>query len=96
MISMTSPKVVLKTQFHLALNNKKISDKMINNINGMFDYYSNPIKQAENMFDYYDGTLKNKKFNLVLEDGNYATKKEIDKRKIDYQKYLKKSNLWKV
>lgn len=95
MISMTSPKVVLKTQFHLALNNKKISDKMINNINGMFDYYSNPIKQAENMFDYYDGTLKNNKFNLVLEDGNYATKKEIDKRKKDYQKYLKKSNLWK-
>ena len=95
MISTTSPKVVLKTQFHLALNNRKISDKMINNINGMFDYYSNPIKQAENMFDYYDGTLKNKKFNLVLEDGSYATKKEIDKRKTDYQKYLKKSNLRK-
>lgn len=95
MISTTSPKVVLKTQFHLALNNRKISDKMTNNINGMFDYYSNPIKQAENMFDYYDGTLKNKKFNLVLEDGSYASKKEIDKRKNDYQKYFKKSNLWK-
>ena len=95
MISTTSPKIVLKTQFHLALNNKNLSDKMIKNINGMFDYYANPIKQAENMFDYYDGTLKNKKFNLVIEDGSYATKKEIDKRKAEYQKYIKKSSLWK-
>ena len=95
MISTTSPKVILKTQFLLALNNKNLSDKMIKNINGMFDYYANPIKQAENMFDYYDGTLKNKKFNLVIEDGSYATKKEIDKRKAEYQKYIKKSSLWK-
>ena len=46
MTSMTSPKVVFKTQFHLALNNKKYQ-KEIKTLMVCFDYYSNPIKQLK-------------------------------------------------
>ena len=48
-----------------------------------------------NLFDYYTGELnKNKKMNLVIENGSYATKEEIEKRKKQFVKYAENSNLW--
>ena len=92
-ITTNTPKVILKTQFQLANNN--VNKKRISDINGMFRYFSNPEKQAMGMFDYYNGTFKARKFNLVLENGQYANNKDIEQRKIDYQSYIKKSHLWK-
>ena len=48
-----------------------------------------------NLFDYYTGELnKNEKMNLVIENGSYATKEEIEKRKKQFVKYAENSNLW--
>lgn len=98
---MTSPKVVFGHKFVLALQNPDRSkyfniDKTNKDIKGMFDYFSNVKKKAVNMFDYFEGRIgKDKLVNLVLEDGSYATKEEIEKRKKSYVKYIEKSNLWK-
>lgn len=46
-----------------------------------FDYFSNEDKRVMNLFDYYTGELnKNERMNLVIEDGSYATKEEIEKK----------------
>ena len=34
-------------------------------------------------------------YNLILENGNYATKNDVKKIKEDYKKYIENSNLWK-
>lgn len=96
----SSPRVVFKLIGDLALNNP---DRKITNINkvkretaGMFDYYGNEEKKVINMFDYFDGTLtKDKHINIMLENGKFATKEDIDKRKNDYVKYIENSNIWK-
>ena len=62
----------------------------------MFDYYGNEEKRLLNMFDYYNGTLtKDNYVNIMLENGKYATKEDIEKRKIQYLKYIENSNIWK-
>lgn len=98
-----SPKTVYVCDFLLAINNR--DNKKSRNKNyqiernkdavGMFDYYSDVEKGCIGMFDYYAGLYKKKKTNLILEDGEYATKKEIDKRKKQYISWLENSNLWK-
>lgn len=95
-----SPKVIFNYRFELAINNPDRTRKSIDNIikrtTKMFDYYSNEKKKAMGMFDYYTGNLtKDEKMNLVLENGKYATKEEIEKRKKQYTKYIENSNLAK-
>jgi len=97
---LTSPHVVLKCRFLYALNNpdrfNKFSKKTAeNNINAMFNYFSNVKKKAINMFDYFNGTInQDGKVNLLIENGEYANEDEINKRKKEYLKYFKDSNLW--
>lgn len=95
-----SPKVVFRLEGDLALNNPDRKNANINKVKrettGMFDYFSNEEKKVINMFDYFDGTLtKEKHINIMLENGKYATKEDIDKRKNDYVKYIENSNIWK-
>ena len=98
---MTSPKVVFGHKFVLALQNPDRAkyfnkEKIDKDIKGMFDYFSNIKKKAVNMFDYFEGRIgKDRLVNLVLEDGSYASKEEIENRKKNYIKYIEKSNLWK-
>ena len=97
---MTSPKVVVKIQGDYSLNNVDRKTKNVNKINNattnMFDYYGNEEKRLLNMFDYYNGTLtKDNYVNIMLENGKYVTKEDIEKRKIQYLKYIENSNIWK-
>lgn len=98
---MTSPKVVFNCRFTHAFNRKEANytQKQIaglqKKIARKFDYYSNEEKKVMNLFEYYTGNLtKDQRMNLVIEDGSYATKEEIEKRKLRFIKYAEKSNLW--
>ena len=94
-----SPKVIFNSIFTLALNNPdskyKNHSKSIKRVQKMYDYYTNEEKQAMSMYDYYTGKLtKENTMNLVIEDGTFATEKEVEKRKKLAVKYLDNSNLW--
>ena len=85
---MTSPKVIFNCKFTHAFNRREAnySEKQIEGIKKKiarkFDYFSNEKKRVMNLFDYYTGDLnKNERMNLVIEDGSYATKEEIELRK---------------
>lgn len=94
-----SPKVVFNSMFTLGFNNpdnkhcnrKKSSKRVVD----MYDYYSNEEKRVMSMYDYYTGNInKEDTVNLMLENGEYATKEEIEKRKRLSLKYIEESNLW--
>ena len=97
-----SPNVIFKSKYSLALNCR---DNKINSVNykknrlkdieEMIDYFSNKKKKTVNMFEYYMGHTRGEKYNLILENGNYATKNDVKKIKEDYKKYIENSNLWK-
>ena len=94
-----SPKVIFNSIFTLALNNPdskfKNHNKSIKRVQKMYDYYTNEEKRAMSMYDYYTGKLtKEDTMNLVIEDGTFATEKEVEKRKKIAVKYLDNSNLW--
>ena len=94
-----SPKVIFNSIFTLALNNHdskyKNHSKSIKRVQKMYDYYTNEEKRAMSMYDYYTGKLtKENTMNLVIEDGTFATEKEVEKRKKLAVKYLDNSNLW--
>lgn len=94
-----SPKVIFNSIFTLALNNPdskyKNHNKSIKRVQKMYDYYTNEEKRAMSMYDYYTGKLtKEDTMNLVIEDGSFATEKEVEKRKKLAIKYLDNSNLW--
>ncbi len=94
-----SPKVIFNSIFTLALNNPdskfKNHNKSIKRVQKMYDYYTNEEKRAMSMYDYYTGKLtKEDTMNLVIEDGTFATEKEVEKRKKLAVKYLENSNLW--
>ena len=98
---MTSPKVIFNCKFTHAFNRReenytaKQIEGLKKKIARKFDYFSNEDKRVMNLFDYYTGELnKNERMNLVIEDGSYATKEEIEKRKKRFVKYAEKSNLW--
>ena len=56
---------------------------------------SNEEKRVMNLFDYYTGKINKKDtMNLVIENGSYITKEEIELRKKRFVKYAEKSNLW--
>ena len=95
-----SPKVIFNSVYTLGKNNpdsKFIYHKRnIKRVYEMFDYYTNEEKRAMSMFDYYTGDLnKNKKMNLVIENGEFASEKEVERRKKLAVKYLENSNLWR-
>lgn len=94
-----SPKVIFNSIFTLALNNPdskyKNHNKSIKRVQKMYDYYTNEEKRAMSMYDYYTGKLtKEDTMNLVIEDGSFATEKEVENRKKLAVKYLDNSNLW--
>ena len=63
----------------------------------MFDYYADVKKKAFYMLDYFSGEIgKDEEMNIVFEDGHYATKEEIEKRKKQYEKYIENSNIYKL
>ncbi len=97
-----SPNVIFKSKFCLALNcrdnykkNNYYKKERLKDIDNMVDYYSNEKKKMISMFEYYMGHTRSENYNLVLESGQYATKKDIIKIKADYKKYIENSNLWK-
>ena len=98
---MTSPKVIFNCKFTHAFNRKEANytpkqiEGLKKKIARKFDYFSNEEKRVMNLFEYYTGRLtKNERMNLVIEDGSYATKEEIERRKKRFVKYAEKSNLW--
>lgn len=98
---MTSPKVIFNCKFTHAFNRReenytaKQIEGLKKKIARKFDYFSNEDKRVMNLFDYYTGELnKNERMNLVIEDGSYATKEEIEKRKKRFVRYAENSNLW--
>lgn len=80
------------------LNFEYPSKKAIyNSTMNMFDYYGNKKKEAFYMLDYLSGKINKKdRMNIVLENGEYATKEEIEKRKKQYAKYIENSNIYKL
>lgn len=96
-----SPKVIFNCRFTHAFNRReenytpKQIEGLKKKIARKFDYFSNESKRVMNLFDYYTGEInKDKNMNLVIEDGSYATKEEIEKRKKRFVKYAETSNLW--
>lgn len=98
---MASPKVIFNCRFTHAFNRREAgyTEKQIEGVKKRiarkFDYYAKEEKRVMNLFEYYTGNLtKVEKMNLVIEDGSYASKEEIEKRKKRFIKYAEKSNLW--
>ena len=101
-MSKKSPNVVFKSKYCLALNSRDNKNQSLNykedrlkDVDDMVDYFSNEKKKTVGMFEYYMGHTRKENYNLILEDGSYATKKDIDRIKTDYKKYIENSNLWK-
>lgn len=94
-----TPNVVFNSMFALGFNNPDNNytnkEKVVKRIIDMYKYYTEESKRAISMFDYYTGKLtKENDMNLILENGCYATKEEVEKRKKQAVKYLENSNLW--
>lgn len=101
-MSKKSPNVIFKSKYCLALNSRDNKNTYFNykedrlkDVDDMIDYFSNEKKKTVGMFEYYMGHTRGEKYNLILENGNYATKKDVKKIKEDYKKYIENSNLWK-
>lgn len=96
-----SPNVVVVNMFTPSfknLNNKyPTKDKIKSATFNMFDYYADIKKKAFFMLDYFRGDFgKDKEMNIMFENGKYATKEEIEKRKKQYEKYIENSNIEKM
>ena len=94
-------KVVCRTDYKLSLSNidrhKLYNSKDIKYVDKLIDYFSDDKKRMLNMLDYFTGKInKHEDYNLVLEDGHYATKEELDKRKKYINKQFNNSNIWQV
>ena len=101
-MSKKSPNVVFACKYLLALNNRDnklqssgYENDRLKDVDEMIDYFSNDKKNVIGMFEYYMGHTRGEHINLVLENGNYATKEDIKKIKSDYKNYIESSNLWK-
>lgn len=101
-MSKNSPNVVFKSKYCLALNSRDNKNQSLNykedrlkDVDDMIDYFSNEKKKTVGMFEYYMGHTRGEKYNLILENGNYATKNDVKKIKENYKKYIENSNLWK-
>ena len=101
-MSKKSPNVIFKSQYCLALKSRdnklqslNYKDDRLKDVDDMINYFSNEKKRTIGMFEYYMGHTRNENYNLVMENGEYATKQDINKIKDDYKKYIENSNLWK-
>ena len=98
---MSSPYVVVKNKYTPSYNNLNFSYRtkqaVYNSTMNMLDYFADVKKKAFYMLDYFSGKIgKDKETNIIFEDGNYATKKDIELRKIQYTKYIENSNIYKL
>lgn len=98
---MNKRKVIVRTKYQYSLNNPdgKFSNAKHQKkyVNDMLDYFSDIKKKAVNMIDYYTGKInKNEDINLILENGKFATKEELYKRKKFISKKIQNSNLWQI
>ena len=89
---MNSPIVVVKNKYtpsYSNLNYKYRSKEAIHkDTMNMFDYFADVKKKAFHMLDYFSGKIgKDEEMNIIFENGEYATKSEIEKRKKEYEKY---------
>ena len=96
-----TPKVVVVNMFtpsYRSLNYKYPSKKSVyNSTMDMFDYYADVKKKAFFMLDYFRGKFgKENEMNIMFENGEYATKEQIDQRKKQYEKYIENSNIDKL
>lgn len=94
-------KIVCRTDYKLSLSNvdrqKIYNKKDIKYVDKIIDYFSDDKKRMLNMLDYFTGKInKHEDYNLILENGNYATKEELEKRKKYINKQFEKSNIWQV
>lgn len=97
----STPNVVIKNMFTPSLKNLnqsyKTPDKVKKETMNMFDYYADEKKKAFFMLDYFSGKIgKENEMNIIFENGEYATKEEIEKRKKQYVKYIENSNIYKL
>ncbi|MBO5375693.1 MAG: hypothetical protein J6A52_02465, partial [Bacilli bacterium] len=96
-----TPNVVVVNMFtpsYRNLNYKYPSQKSVyNSTMDMFDYYADVKKKAFFMLDYFKGKFgKEKEMNIMFENGEYATKEQIEQRKKQYSKYIENSNIDKL
>lgn len=94
-------KIICRTGYKLSLSNidriKIYNKKDIKYVDGLIDYFSDDKKRVLNMVDYFTGKInKHENYNLVLENGKYATGQEIINRKKYISKQFNKSNIWQV
>ena len=100
MIAKTSPKVIFRQESILALNsidrNKNRISKDLKITNNLLTYFSDEKKKALNLVNYFTGEIgKEEKINLILENGNYATKDELNKRSKQLVNYIENANLYR-
>ena len=51
----------------------------------------------DDVTDYFSGEIgKEEEMNIIFDDGHYAIKDEIEKRKKQYEKYIENSNIYKL
>lgn len=98
---MTDKNIVVRTNFKLSLNNvdrNKLSiSKDKKYIEKVIDYFSDDKKRVLSMIDYFTGKInKENEINFVLENGEYSTGEELNKRKKYISKQFKNSNIWQV
>ena len=98
---MSSPKVVVKNKYTPSYNNLnfryRTKQSVYNSTMNMIDYFADVKKKAFLMLDYFSGKIgKDEETNIIFEDGEYATKKDIEFRKIQYAKYVENSNVYKL
>ena len=98
---MTSPKVVVMNKYTPSYKNLnfhyKTKEAVHNSTMNMFDYYADNKKKAFFMLDYFSGKIgKDKEMNIMFENGEYATKEQIEQRKKQYEKYIENSNIYKL
>lgn len=97
----SSPPVVVVNMFTPSFQNLNYKyptkDKVSRSTSNMFDYYADVKKKAFHMLDYYRGDYgKDEEMNIMFEDGKYATKEQIERRKKQYEKYIEDSNIEKL
>lgn len=96
-----TPKVVVVNMFTPSYKNLNFTypskKSVYNSTMNMFDYYADNKKKAYFMLDYFQGKFgKKEEMNIMFENGEYATKEQIEQRKKQYAKYIENSNIDKL
>ncbi len=99
----TTPKIVFTCRFRFAVNNpdnpfrnhQSYKEFLEDDVKVMTGYYKDRKKEITGMIDYYSGSKQERLVNLVLENGNYATKQEQEKIKNQMINATVNSNLYK-